>query len=57
MYIYIACAYIYIYIYITEIRCDTLPLTFCETQWIEDECVAEIGIHLWGNIVPIIKCW
>ena len=44
-------------LYIKETQCDTFPLPFCKTRWIEDESVAERAIQLWGNVVKIIKYW
>ena len=44
-------------LYIKETQCDTFPLPFCKTRWIEDESVAEKAIQLWGNVVKIIKYW
>ena len=40
-----------------ERGCDTLPLRFCKTRWIQHESVVERAIRLWRNIVQIIKYW
>ena len=50
------CVYIYIYVYKRH-NVTPFPYFFCKTRWIEDECVAERAIQLWGSIVQIIKYW
>ena len=44
-------------IYIRETGCDTFPLHFCKTMWVEDEPIAACGIQIWENIVQVMKYW
>ena len=40
-----------------EPGCDTFPLHFWKTRWVEDEPVAAWRIQIWENIVQVVKCW
>ena len=43
--------------YVSVSGSDIFPLSFCATQWVEDQIVADRLLSIWDNVVKVIRFW